>query len=81
MRRFESFSEIIDAIGIGTLATVFGVPESHVRTMKVRKSIPFDRWPELVKAARDRGFDLDEGTLRGLRARRFEVAAEKALAS
>lgn len=66
-----SFDTIIDALGIGRLAILFGVRESHVRVMKARNSIPPEYWGVLIDEASKQGHALDFAGLRSLRAGRF----------
>jgi hypothetical protein len=47
----DSFAAIIDRIGVADLASALGLPESHIRTMKARDSIPPDYWPQLIDIA------------------------------
>lgn len=47
----RSFRTIIDAYTVKYLATVLGVPENHVRTMRTRDSIPPEYWTDLVNNA------------------------------
>jgi len=51
----ESFREIIDAFGVANLATLFGVPKSHIRTMKVRNVIPPQYWRKILEAQKPNG--------------------------
>ncbi|MBM3553461.1 MAG: hypothetical protein FJX45_17350 [Alphaproteobacteria bacterium] len=44
-----TFRAIIDAFTISRLAKLWGLPESHVRTMRARDSIPPEYWPDLFK--------------------------------
>lgn len=51
-------SDLIERFGgPSTFAEAIGLPDSHVRTIKTRKSIPSDYWPQVVAAAAARGFD------------------------
>jgi hypothetical protein len=47
----DSFKAIIDAYSVAKLSEVLGLPESHVRTMRARDSIPAAYWPILVESA------------------------------
>lgn len=68
----DSFSDVIDALGIAVAAEVLGLSESHVRTMKARDSIPPIYFKRLVVSdpGRQAGltydllFDLLDGTSR-----------------
>lgn len=44
----NSFSDVIDALGIANAAVVLGIPESHVRTLKARDSIPANYFKRIV---------------------------------
>ncbi|AYO85362.1 hypothetical protein [Methylobacterium brachiatum] len=46
----NSFSDVIDALGVATVSEVLGIPESHVRTLKARDSIPAGYFKRLVDA-------------------------------
>ena len=48
-----TFKDIIDAFTAKRLAEIFGVPESHVRTMRARDSIPPEYWRDVVTNAPD----------------------------
>jgi hypothetical protein len=54
----KSFVEIIQAFG-GTaiFAEAIGIPDSHARAMKARRSIPHRYWRRTVKAAQERHID------------------------
>lgn len=66
------FRDIIAAFGTPVVAQILGVPESHVRTMKARDSIPAEYWGPLIEQAPGRGVGrLDWAELREMRARRF----------
>lgn len=43
-----TFQEIIDAFTVSRLAAMWGLPESHVRTMRARDSIPPEYWQDLL---------------------------------
>ncbi len=60
-----TFEQIIaDLGGARGLALAIGVPESHARTMKARKSIPLKYWRALIAAADNAGIrDLDYAAL------------------
>jgi hypothetical protein len=47
----ETHTAIIDCIGVSNLCSGLGVPESHIRVMKVRNSIPVAYWPRVVEIA------------------------------
>jgi len=67
-----TFREIIDVFTIARLARLWNVPESHVRTMRARDSIPPEYWSELLtdppEPIKDR---LTSEALRLARAKRF----------
>lgn len=44
----KSFRDIIDAYTVKHLAAVLGLPESHVRTMRTRDSIPPEYWADVL---------------------------------
>jgi hypothetical protein len=48
---FTTHASIIEAIGISPLAEALGLPESHIRTMKSRNSIPPRYWFKTVELA------------------------------
>ena len=52
-----SFKSVIDEIGIAALSSLLGVPDSHVRTMKARDSIPPRYWSQIAEEGRRRGSD------------------------
>ncbi|MGU3540030.1 hypothetical protein [Methylobacterium sp. A54F] len=58
----NSFSDVIDALGIASAAEILGIPESHVRTLKARDSIPPGYFKRLVDSDAGRaagiGYDL-----------------------
>lgn len=52
----NSFVQIIDAFGgPSAFGEAIGIPDSHARAMKARKSIPDGYWLKVVEAARERG--------------------------
>ena len=66
------FSDVIEAFGVAPMAELLGVPDSHVRVMKARNSIPADYWSRIVKAAEDRGIDgVSADSLVAMREERF----------
>lgn len=75
----NSFSDVIDALGIPVSAKVMGIPESHVRTLKARDSIPADYFKRIVDSEPGRmkgiGFDLLYRLLEESRHRRARDAA------
>lgn len=75
----ESFTALIDSIGVPTLAKAFGVEESHVRTMKARDSIPPEYWGLLIEEApKHRVKGVSWKALRALRDARFGREREPA---
>lgn len=66
-----SFRSIIDEFGVQDLAQAFGVPDSHIRTMKARNSIPVEYWSFLVSLDRDGRARLTHEDLCAARAARF----------
>lgn len=56
-------SDIIEKIGVAELSEAIGKPQSHVRTMKVRNSIPVQYWKETVTAAKKAGLKINHETL------------------
>tara|TARA_R110000868_G_scaffold403567_1_gene680956 strand:- start:46 stop:273 length:228 start_codon:yes stop_codon:yes gene_type:complete len=73
----DSFSDIIEAYGAKTLSDLLGVPDTHVRTMKFRNSIPVEHWPAII-AAPPAGQTITFDNLMRLRATRFASDAESA---
>lgn len=80
MRKFSSFSEVIDAFatnepirtGPSVVAEIIKKEESHVRTMKARDSIPPEYWGALIDEASRRGIQgLTHRVFLDLRAARF----------
>lgn len=67
----QSFSEIIDAVGIAPLAALLRTTDSHVRAMKTRDSIPPEYWSVLVAAVPPAVPGLTLQMLADLRAARF----------
>ncbi|KOX58935.1 hypothetical protein ADL19_06590 [Streptomyces purpurogeneiscleroticus] len=81
----KSFCAVIDALSIPVSAEVMGIPESHVRTLKARDSIPADYFKRIVdsEAGRAKGisFDVLYGLLeegRQRRARRAPMSEQRA---
>lgn len=75
MATFETFSQVVDAFGIGALAQLLGVEESHIRTMKARNSIPPEYWGVIIEAAPSREIEgLTFAALREMRTARFTDA-------
>ncbi|RAI28742.1 hypothetical protein [Rhodoplanes serenus] len=71
----KPFSDIIDAIGVPALAQLFGLPESHIRTMKARNSIPPEYWGQVIDAAPHHGIaNLSHERMRAWRNGRFARA-------
>lgn len=68
-----TFTDLIEQIGgAHGLADGLGIPMSHARTMKARKSVPPEYWPALVKLARSKrivGVNLE--ALSAMRANRY----------
>ncbi|WP_040620349.1 hypothetical protein [Rhodovulum sp. PH10] len=76
MRDDKPFSDLIDSIGFEPLAELLGLPESHIRTMKARNSIPPVYWGAIIEAAPSLGFPgLSHAQMRGWRQRRFSRTA------
>lgn len=76
----RTFSDIIELFGVGAFAAAIGKPESHVRAMKARDSVPPDYWPQLIEAAPRHGVS-PAPTYPELVALRNERAARKASAA
>jgi hypothetical protein len=47
----NSFSDVIDALGVAKASEILGIPENHVRTLKARNSIPAGYFKRLVDSA------------------------------
>jgi len=47
----RTFNELIDAFGVPTLVKLLRIPDTHVRTLKARDSVPTEYWPKLIEAA------------------------------
>jgi hypothetical protein len=74
----DAVSDVIELFGgTGAFAKAINRPESHVRTMKARRSIPPAYWAKIVEAARKRR--LPGVTLEGLV--RMHSASEPARAA
>lgn len=69
----KSFRDIITAFGGPVpFSEALAIPDTHARTMQVRDSIPPERWPELMRAASERGVKgITLEKLAELRAARF----------
>ena len=78
----KHFSDLIDAVGVPVLAQLFGLPESHIRTMKARNSIPPEYWAHVIDAAPQHGIKgLSHATMRAWRNRRFARSRAERAAS
>jgi len=57
----NSFSDVIDALGVPKASEILGIPENHVRTLKARNSIPAGYFKRLVDSqdGRDVGLSFD----------------------
>lgn len=47
----QTFRDLINQVGVRTLAAVIGASPKHVGIMRRRNSVPFDYWPALLSAA------------------------------
>ena len=65
-----TFSKLIEEVTVPALATLLGVDESHVRTMKARESIPPEYWGLIIESAPQQ-LDLTYSKLRAMRRERF----------
>lgn len=73
----KSFRQIIDLFGVERLSRLLGVPDSHIRTMRARDSIPAEYWGALVEAAPSMmAEELTYSALRQLRTERFGSSRE-----
>lgn len=54
----DSFSDVIDALGISGASKILGIPESHVRTLKARDSIPAAYFKRIVESAEGRAHGI-----------------------
>lgn len=52
------FVELIEKLTVSALAAEFHAPYQTVAAWKQRKTIPAERWPELIEVAKKRGVDL-----------------------
>lgn len=72
----KTFCTIIDTFGVPVVATILGLDESHVRTMKARDSIPAEYWGALLEEASRKNIrGLTWKTFKELRERRFKERA------
>jgi hypothetical protein len=79
----KSFVDVIGIFGKGVvgadvLATTIRANRYAVRNWKARNSIPPEHWRRVIKAARDRGFELTMDDLQRFaerKARQVEAAA------
>lgn len=57
----DTFSDVIDALGVSAVSEILGIPENHVRTLKARDSIPAGYFKRLVdaKAGRSAGVTFE----------------------
>ena len=68
----RDFGELIDAFGAVPLAKILGLPDTHVRTMKTRGSIPPEYWPAIINAAPTAGIrGLNLALMMKLRSAKF----------
>jgi len=63
----NSFSDVIDALGVAKASEILGIPENHVRTLKARDSIPAGYFKRLVDADAGRSVGITFELLYGLR--------------
>lgn len=70
------FAEIIDAFGAGHLAELLDLPESHIRVMKTRDSIPPEYWGVILDHLPEHLVGLDFHKLREIRTSRFSSSGE-----
>lgn len=71
----ETILAIIDAFGgTAALGAALGIPDSHVRAMKARRSIAPGWWPRIVAEARAR--DLTWITYEALAAVRYRKSPD-----
>ena len=74
----HSFSALIEALGISRLAALFGIPESHLRVIKARDSLPPEYWQLAIEEARrQRLAGVTWKSLAALRDRRFRVRGRR----
>lgn len=57
----DSFSDVIDALGVSVVASILGIAENHARTLKARNSIPPGYFRRLVESepGKERGITFD----------------------
>ncbi|WP_156453773.1 hypothetical protein [Methylobacterium sp. CCH5-D2] len=63
----NSFSDVIDALGVPGASGILGIPESHVRVLKARDSIPPDYFKRIVDSAEGQANSITFDLLYGLR--------------
>lgn len=63
----NSFSDVIDALGVAKASEILGIPENHVRTLKARDSIPAGYFKRLVDADAGRAAGITFELLYSLR--------------
>ncbi|MHC2090399.1 hypothetical protein [Methylobacterium sp. CM6244] len=80
----NTFSDVIDALGIAVTASILGISESHARTLKARDSIPPAYFKRLVDSdeGKEKGvtFDLLFGLLENVPDRKAKSSSAEAAA-
>lgn len=66
-----TFAGLIEQIGVHELARQLRIPADHVRTMRLRNSIPPTYWETLLVECRKRRLPIAYSTLFSLRQNRF----------
>jgi hypothetical protein len=62
---------------IATFAADMGVPYYHAQTMRYRSSISVEKWPDVIAAAKKRGFGITHDDLAKMRGRRRGAKGSK----
>jgi hypothetical protein len=77
----QNFGELIDKLEVDKLAKLLSLPESHIRTMKARDSIPAEYWGQIIEAAAKAGIrGVSWKSLKSFRDQRFGTARAKGAA-
>lgn len=76
MAPMRSVADFIEALGGSTtVASLLSLPATTVASWKGRNSIPVERWPQLIDAARERGVEgCDYALLVSMQTGRTEAA-------
>lgn len=71
----KTFADVIEAFGVKAMCEILGLPDTHIRAMKARDSIPVRYWSTLIERGAKYGVPLDFKKLDRIRESRFERVA------